>query len=265
MEMAFLKIDLQALESKPDVGILLQLLAAVNDVNTHGHIGRLVFDEWKSQQKRNEWTLDKFYESIVWQLFKSRISVSAEAIRSLVSKVKKAETTATMTEIWSLIRDNEIVAEHFHALEKYLPGPNNRAPQNGAGEHYGALANQLYVRDKMNSHNDVEPLLKALKTANEKHIEKNLPCDGWIQDGNFGEYTRALFVDNLQIIAWYQQHNVEPRFGTYDDDPQVEAIRIHTSILFTAFVNFVQELFGAYLKKHNLLKPAGKPEWIKNE
>jgi methylglyoxal synthase len=265
MDVAFFKIDLQALESSPDVGVLLQLLATVNDINSQGYVGRLVSEQWASERARNEWTQDRFHESLVWQLFKSRVSLAADVLRSVVLDIHKAENSNTMPEIWSIINSNVLVKKHYMTLADYLPGPNKNDRSIGAGKFYNELTVHLFLRDKMSSHHDQKPLVQALRLANLKHSESNIPNDGWIQDGNYGEYTRALFVDQLQVIAWYQQNGIEPNFKGYDDLPRIKEISNHTATLFYAYVNFVHELLGAYLKKHELLRPADKPEWIKTD
>jgi hypothetical protein len=262
VSIAFFKVDLQALESAPDAGILLQLLATVNDINSQGYIGRLVSEEWADQRAQGDLTQEKFHESLVWQLFKARVSLAADVARTVMLDIKKAKNNGTMIGIWSLIDSNSIIKNYYHTLEDYLPGPDPKDRNLGAGKFYKELSIHLFLRDKMSGHHDKRPLMQALRVSNEKHSETGNPSEGWIQDGNHGEYTRALFVDHLQVIAWYLENGIEPRFEGYDKLPRVQEISLHTATIFYAFVNFVHELLGAYLKSHKLLKPAGRPDWI---
>jgi hypothetical protein len=66
-------------------------------------------------------------------------------------------------------------------------------------------------------------------------------------------------------VSWYEENGVVTRFTGYDDDPRVKELGKHVDAMLRALTNFVQEVSIAYLHKHQLLKPAGKPEWIKKE
>lgn len=265
VRMAFFKVDMTALQNVPNLGIFLQLLAAYNEINGLGHLGKLLTSEWHSQRKVNEWTNDKFYESLGWQLYKLRVSSAADGLRNVILEIKQAENNGSMRELWDLIENNVEIAKNYRILEEYLPGPDRKNRESGAGKYYKELAIQLFVRDKMSGHHDKEPLVSALRIAIDKHESAKLPCDGWFQDGNLGEFTRAIFVDNLQVISWYEQNGVETRFSGYDNDPRVKELGEHVDAMLRSFTNFVQELSIAYLNNYKLLKPAGKPEWIKND
>jgi|GEM_PF-3437490 len=262
----FFKVDMAALKGLPNLDVLLQLLATFNEINGLGNIGRMMMRTWQAQKDADEWTNDKFYEMLAWQLFKLRISTAAEGLRNLILPIKLAEENDSMKEIWKFITERPELRAYYETLKDYLPGPDKKDRTNGAGKYYHELAIQLFIRDKMSGHHDKEPIVEALDTYLQKHQEAGVEPHGWFQDGDSGQFTRALFLDNLEMISWYSKNGIDLNFGVDSNkEPRMEELRKHVDTMLRAFSNFTSELCIAYMNEHHLLVQAHKPEWVKGD
>lgn len=85
----FFKVDMKALKDVPNLDVLLQLLATFNEINGLGSIGRMMMRTWEAQKEADEWTNDKYYEMLAWQLYKLRISTAAEGLRNLILPINQ--------------------------------------------------------------------------------------------------------------------------------------------------------------------------------
>lgn len=171
-----------------------------------------------------------------------------------------------MEEIWEFIRSKPELRGYFETLLDYLPGPDKKDRTIGAGKYYHELSIQLFIRDKLSGHHDKEPIVEALDTYLKKHEEGGKAPHGWFQDGDSGLFTRALFLDNLEMISWYSKNGIDLNFGVdANADPRMKELSTHVGAMLHAFSNFISELCIAYMNKHNLLVQAHKPEWVKNE
>lgn len=261
-KIGFFKLDLTKLENAPEIGVLLPLLSAYNDIINAQALAALVVREKNSYNTQADYTNDLFFDGLIWMLFKQQVSVAADAIKNTVQDVRKAEIFKGMNELWSLIRSSALLEASYQKVSTYLPPVSSSNPPISGGQNYSILEKQLHVRDKMNSHHDQKPLLDAFFKVNKYLRDHGRSAEGWIQSCETAPYSRYHFIDNLQSIAWYSKNEIELNPLGYDVEPNSIAASDDTREMLKALIEFILQLEAAVAEKYSLRLPVTQPEWI---
>jgi hypothetical protein len=138
----FVGLDLEQLQDKPCVGLMLRLMAIQNDIEMIPYLTRLIENDLKDKPEQK-----RFYDAMKWYLLRSRQSIGAEGVMQTMHQIKKKERprNSPYKPIWDLIKKKPKIEEHFREIEKYLPGEENVYPP---GKYYVELEKSYQVRNR---------------------------------------------------------------------------------------------------------------------
>jgi hypothetical protein len=242
-----LKVDTKKLSEAPQALTIIKLLAVSNDVKMLGFLGNLVMDTLPGKVAENP-ALVQFQEGVRWYLFRQRVSIATEGITSIMWSIRANRKQKALSKIWALINSDEKLLALFKAIEEYLPEDSgNKYPE---GQYYKFLENNRFVRDKMTAHYD-NVIIGAIDQSLAHGANSGLqPIDYWLNDDT--NYGRALFIDTLLAVNWYQAHKI-PLASIGSEAPELLEAFEHTQRILSSFTMFADVLSIKFCLEYQIL------------
>src|ERR1700721_813047 len=233
-------IDLTKLHKLKDWRLILSMLRLYNDLSFVPMIN--TFLATKPLEDLNLIT------GVKWHLLRWRIAMMAEAVANVIKPLKSRESDPD-SEIWSVIRGNNKLVEHWKLIEdSFDKGHKNSLQLNRA----------KMVRDKLTVHYDKE----LVNMSFDKYLGLN-PSDqllGWHVQGT-PEIARNLFIDELLNLVFFEIYEINVYREGVDEESLAKATKPLQDFL-SAVANFINELFIEYCEKNALVIPDATPEWL---
>lgn len=248
----FRALNLLKLDSAPQKQHILQLISALNDLDSGTYLSDLLSEH---EKRLPNLVREKWHDGVILYLLRQRIAIVYSALYDILREIKDSVETArsmkrgpnTPRLLWHTIIDNDGLNEQLTALVSFLdPGKSDSLK---------------HVRDKLAAHADGSALSNGLK----KLIQTD--DSGMVVRTSEPQRFRAFFVDDIVSRNW-QEKALGTSASSSDDEIQQDEIKkysAHIAEVRSKTADFVYLLFNIYCEEFELVATEEKSESIRKE